>query len=340
MPVEIRELDPHDDAALEAWHAAYFAADSHERPFHAAYRLEEVRARLRTGEPGWSVTSVSALDTDEVVGTGQLMVPTLDNLTTAYVEVGVRPDRRREGIGSLLLDRLEQLARAEGRSRLLVEVSTPYELGAEGGDHPNAAFVRARGFTLGIGDVQRVLDLPVPAERLDRLEAEAATQHHGYTFRDVTGPLPDGLVLPVGRIRAAVETEAPTGDIPKEPEYVDAARVREEERSLAAQGRTRYATLAFAPDGSLAGYTEVIAPEHDPEWIYQWGTLVWGPHRGHSLGLALKVRNTRWVQSLFPDRAAVRTWNAEVNRPMIAVNERMGYRAVERLGEWQKVLGT
>jgi GNAT superfamily N-acetyltransferase len=199
-------------------------------------------------------------------------------------------------------------------------------------------FAVAHGFGLGLGNVQRVLDLPVPTERLDALTAQAAAKHAGYSFRQVAGPLPDDLALPVGELRAAVETEAPTGDIERERGTVDLEAIREDEAELAAMGRTRYATVAVAPDGTVAGYTDYVVPEHDRPWIYQWGTLVWKEHRGHAIGLALKVRNTAWVQRLHPDRAAVRTWNAEVNEPMIAVNEAMGFRPVERMGEFTKRL--
>ena len=60
-------------------------------------------------------------------------------------------------------------------------------------------------------------------------------------------------------------------------------------------------------------------------------------HRGHSLGLALKLANHRALMAALPACEFVRTSNAEVNSHMNAVNERMGYRLVEDVIEVQKV---
>jgi hypothetical protein len=49
----------------------------------------------------------------------------------------------------------------------------------------------------------------------------------------------------------------------------------------------------------------------------------------------MKVANLRWLQARH-DASIVHTWNAEVNAPMLAVNQAMGFRPVEYLGEWQR----
>ena len=59
-------------------------------------------------------------------------------------------------------------------------------------------------------------------------------------------------------------------------------------------------------------------------------------HRGHRLGLAVKIANLRQLQDERPDLRQLTTFNAEVNEHMIGVNERMGFEPVERLGEFQK----
>lgn len=332
----LEDLDITDDAAWDAWYDAYFSSTTHGRPFHAAYSSPALRALL-AGEPGFRHRLVSAIADGRVVGFADLALPQLDNRALATLQVGVVPDARRQGVGTGLLAELERTAREDGRSVLVSEVDHPVDP-ADGAGHPGVEFLRRHGFSYGLGNIQRILDLPVAAGLLDRLEAQAAPRHARYTFLDVTGRLPDELVLPVGRIRAAVETEAPMGEIPREPPHVDAERVRAEEQVIAEMGRQTFATLAFAPDGSLAAYTEVAVSERDPDWAYQWGTLAYREHRGHALGLATKVRNTRWVQELFPTKRGIRTWNADVNAPMVAVNDLLGYRPVERLSEWQKPL--
>ena len=61
-------------------------------------------------------------------------------------------------------------------------------------------------------------------------------------------------------------------------------------------------------------------------------------HRGHRLGVAVKVANLRLLQGERPDITRLTTYNAEVNEHMIGVNEVMGFRPVARLGDFQKRL--
>jgi GNAT superfamily N-acetyltransferase len=106
----------------------------------------------------------------------------------------------------------------------------------------------------------------------------------------------------------------------------------------AAAGRTTYTTVALTPDGAVVAYTDLVVPSHDPGRAYQWGTLVAPEHRGHRLGLAVKAHNLRQLQHHCPDLRILSTFNAEVNRHMVEVNERLGFRPVERLGEFQRKL--
>ncbi len=111
-------------------------------------------------------------------------------------------------------------------------------------------------------------------------------------------------------------------------------RLRETESRRRQSGLFTGTNVAVAPDGSLAGYTQ-MAGSHDRAEIFQWDTLVRPGHRGHRLGLATKVANLGWLQARH-DASIVHTWNAEVNAPMLAVNQAMGFRPVEYLGEWQR----
>lgn len=108
---------------------------------------------------------------------------------------------------------------------------------------------------------------------------------------------------------------------------------------FAASGRTKLTTVALDDAGDVAAYTEIAVPEADPGRSFQWGTLVRKAHRGRRLGLATKAANLLWLQTERPEVTSVITWNAEVNRHMVAINERLGFRPVARAAEFQRVLG-
>lgn len=336
--MEVVTLDPTDAARLEQWYAAYAAADRFDRDGQAVtWSSTDVAVLLREPSREARQQAFAGIVGGEVVATGWLSLPLLDNRWRADIEVHVVPRARRRGHGSTMLAHLEGVARAHGRTLLLAEVAWPYT-GGSGPSGAGPAFAQAHGFELALADVQRRLDLPVPGRTLDRLADEAAARHAGYRLRSWTGPVPEDLLAEWTELNASLETEAPTGDLEIEPLSVDPSLVREDERVRALQRRVSVHTVALRPDGGLAAYTEIVVPELEPGRAYQWGTLVRAEDRGHRLGAAVKVANLRLLQESRPDVREVVTFNAESNAHMVAVNDLLGFAPVERLGEFQKRL--
>ena len=337
--MDIVALDARDAAQLASWHATYHAATVFGREYSTPWMLEEMRAELLADNPGERMLGFCGYDDGRLVTAGSIVLPLMDNQHLAHVEVETHPDHRNRGHGSQMLDHLAEVARGHGRRTLVAEAATPYDGPADGSGHPNADFLLQRGFRCAISDVMRVLDLPADTARLRRLADEAAPYHSGYTVRQFAGPVPDDIIESFGALIGALSVEAPTGDLDLERELFDPARIRADEEVFRASGRTKYTTVALAPDGAVVGYSELVVPEHDPGRVYQWGTLVLPGHRGHRLGQATKARNLLWLQAERGDLTLLVTYNAEVNAHMIAVNEAMGFRPVERLGEYQRHLG-
>ncbi|MFZ5847343.1 MAG: GNAT family N-acetyltransferase [Actinomycetota bacterium] len=336
--MDIRPLDPLDDTALRAWHATYLASTTHDRPHATPWMLEEVRADLTSDRPGEKAHAFSGVVDGRVAAAGMVELPLKDNLTKAWLQVDTLPELRRRGYGAAMLEHLTEFAREHERAVLLAEAAYPFDAPADGGDHPHAVFLRQHGFTFGLGDVQRVLDLPADTAVLRGLAKDAEPFHTGYGIRQFRGAVPEDIVEAFGELIGQLVVEAPMGEIDLEPEVLDVQRIRADEVMFAQSGRMKYTTVAVAPDGVLAGYTELVVPAHDPGRVYQWGTLVRRDHRGHRLGQALKARNLLWLQDERPDLRLLTTYNAEVNSHMIGVNDKMGFRPVERLGEFQKHL--
>src|SRR5699024_2582221 len=114
------------------------------------------------------------------------------------------------------------------------------------------------------------------------------------------------------------------------PEYTP-ERIRESERRSREQGIARITAVAVAPDGSFVGNSEIhvhTAPESTVGW--QENTLVMPDHRGHRLGLALKVATHRQLRGRAPQLRSLVTWNSHVTPWMIEINETLGYEIVYR----------
>jgi GNAT superfamily N-acetyltransferase len=336
--LEIVEVDPVDDDAFAAFHAAYLEAERALADLASPWLLEEFRALAQNPGTSRRLALYAGRVGGRVVATGRIMMPLLDNTDRAEVRVHTVPAARRRGYATAMVERLERAARAAGRTILVGETSWAHSAGADGRGEEGPDFARSVGFELALSEVKRVLALPVPDAVLDELAAEAAPHHDGYRLRSWPGPVPEDLLEGWARLTGSLLTEAPTGDLDVEPEYRDPAVVREDEAVLARQGRSKYNTVALDPDGDLVAFTDIATSVHEPGKSYQWGTLVRRDARGHRLGLAVKVANLRLLQAERPDVVHLTTYNAEVNAHMIGVNERLGFTPVARLGEFQKRL--
>jgi RimJ/RimL family protein N-acetyltransferase len=335
--IQIRPIDPRDTAAFDAWHAVYLAAESFGREGLASpWQLEEYRVDRTTDDPHRECLMYSGVVDGEVVVVGDVEMRLDSRPDQALLQVFTHPDHRRRGYGSRMLVTLEVAAHGKGRRLFDAEAAYPYDGPADGSGSAGVEFARRHEYAFGLGDVMRVLDLPVTDELIDRLLAEAAPHHASYSLRSWVGPLPDELVEDWTALNASLDTEAPVGDLEKTPEPPSVEFTRSREALIAAQGRTMFNTVAIAADGTLAGYTDIVTTVHEPGRAYQWGTLVAREHRGHKLGLAMKAANLRLLQTEGPPLESLTTYNAEVNSHMIAVNEALGFRPVERLGEFQK----
>ncbi|MDX6571693.1 MAG: acetylornithine deacetylase, partial [Gaiellales bacterium] len=144
------------------------------------------------------------------------------------------------------------------------------------------AFAEALGYHLDIADGHRVLDLPATLPE--------APPRDGYTLIDWRGRMPQEWIDQYAEMMSVFVQEAPTGEHPIENEFYDATRVRADEQRLIDQGRIMQVVAAVSPDGRMAGITQLVFPDADPRDVYQWATLVLPAHRGHGLGLTLKVR--------------------------------------------------
>jgi GNAT superfamily N-acetyltransferase len=335
----IEWVDPHDRAAVDAWHAAYVVADTHGRDFATPYQLEETRADLQAREKGRWVAAYSGVLDGEVVVAGAVETPLLDNLTFAWVQVHVRPELRGRGYGSAMLAHLEGVALARGRTLFNGEAPWPFEAPADGAGVQAVDWLTARGYVLGLVDVQRELRLPIGHGVLEALAAEVAPHHGAYRLHSWAGPVPDKFVESYMALVASLAVEAPVGDLHLEPESADVQDLRDREATMVSQGRTKYNTVALNEHGEVVAYTDVVTSVHEGDRAFQWGTLVRGADRGRRLGLAVKVANLALLQRERPDIVRLTTYNAEVNAHMIGVNERLGYHPVERLGEFQKRAG-
>jgi GNAT superfamily N-acetyltransferase len=80
----------------------------------------------------------------------------------------------------------------------------------------------------------------------------------------------------------------------------------------------------------------VLFLAHDDLEALQDDTLVMPEHRGHGLGMQLKLATLDVLQRDHPQRRALHTWTDRENHAMYRTNKAFGYRPVEVLHEMQR----
>lgn len=290
----------------------------------------------------------------DVVGSGTLTLPLSENTTTAGMDILVDPAFRRRGFGSKILELLEGLARERGRVSFDGYCGEPIaaiEAGVEllqaksgtGGVPLNSAstcFALHHGYSLEQVETNSTVPFPVREALLQELEAQAMQRAEGYSVIAWQDRCPDELVDVFARLKSLMSTEVPIAGLNWEGEEWDAVRVRQEESTWQASGVDSVVAVArHDASGELAAYTVLTHREASPAVIYQEDTLVAPGHRGHRLGMAVKIANLRRAKELWPNATLVMTWNANENRHMLAINIALGFKPSGFEGEWQKRLG-
>lgn len=206
--------------------------------------------------------------------------------------------------------------------------------GAADPAHPEVAPLVRRGYALE--QVYRVsvaalADLP----DLDARLAAAEARSPGYELERWIGDTPPEHREAMRALHERMSTDAPVGGLAWEPEAWDDARLAEFERTAQAGGRVLLTVAARdTASGELGGFSTLVLPVTGTT-ARQHDTLVTRPHRGHGLGMRMKLDNLVRLREVRPELLRVVTWNAEENRPMLSVNEATGFRPVAYEAQWQ-----
>jgi hypothetical protein len=193
------------------------------------------------------------------------------------------------------------------------------------------------GYDVASRESIKELTLTDFVERRDALAASAPVPD-GYRVITFDTVCPDEHVASFGRLLGMLMSEVPLGELDLEASEWTPERIRAAEQRQVDTGRHVQTAMAIAPDGSVAGVSDVRVDDSDPVHGQVGITIVDPAHRGRRLGLALKLATHDLVVATYPDLVSVDTSNAEVNTWMYAVKEALGYRTIETLLELQKRL--
>ncbi|MBN9223490.1 MAG: histone acetyltransferase [Microbacterium sp. SCN 70-27] len=284
-----------------------------------------------------------------VIGRVGVDIPLEEGSKTAFWLVELLEAHWGLGIGSAGYALVEETAREYGRTVLQSwaqhpdqpgpRLEPPTGFGSIPEDHM-ARFYLRHGYALEQIERESVLDLPASEATVARLLADAEAASAGYRVVQWQLPTPAEYAEGFAWMKSRMSTDTPMGALEFDEETWDAERVALHDKRVLDGGRTMLVTAAQHIDsGELVAFNELVIGGDARAASHQEDTLVLREHRGHRLGMLVKCAGlTTWRREIAPDSPRVITYNAEENRPMLDINEAIGFTPKAYNGAWKKVL--
>ena len=324
------------DAVVNLVFLANLAAQETTGDTASSTSVERVQHRLRGSVEFDTVAFALEVPDDDPAGYLLISTPLLEDLAVADAEIildaahlplpgtGFTPE------GAAVLDRL--YAEAEGVAarlgRSLVQTWLLHPADEEPGTGDWAAVLRARGYELGLTEIQGVVSVDVDAP--DWPSGVTATVIRNLAF-------PPALVDGVLALYHRASVDVPTGGLAAEPVDWTPARLEAAARRVV-NTRREMVSVVLTGDTGVIGISEITRFPGSEPGIAEQGITVIAPHaRGHGHGLNIKRAALR-AAAAHLGAARVYTSNAAANTWMVDINRRLGWKVVSGGSGWQKKL--
>ena len=242
-------------------------------------------------------------------------------------DLSVRRDRRRQGIGSQLFERICATTTDEDRSLLTWETFDGVPAGEAFSRRLGAEPARVnRASELSLTDVNWPMIEEWANARLAR--------ERGYRLEMIDGPFPEHLRADAATFHHIMQT-APREDLEVGDVRIGPDDIAELDRALLEAGRMRWTALMRDSAGACVGGTEVAFEHGDTAVVLQQNTGIDPAHRGLGLAKWAKAAMLERIRHERPEAQRIRTRNASSNAPMVAINDALGFAVIGTRTEWQ-----
>ena len=321
-----REISGHDDGSVPA---------------------DELLPNLQPDEYRVLTAWVAVVD-GSIVGRVMVELPLENDSKVAFWRIELLREVWGRGIGTAAYTLVEQTARDGGRSILQAwaehpaapgpRIAPPTGFGEIPEDHAARFFMR-NGYALEQVERNSAFDLGGSFETVERLLAEAEAASTDYRLLQWFAPTPPEFVEGYAWMKSRMITDAPAAALTFDEETWDATRLAQHDAKYTDVGRTIQVTATqHIATGELCAFNELVIGKDRTEATWQEDTLVLKEHRGHKLGTLVKCAGLLSWRDIAPLSPRVLTYNAEENRPMLDINEAIGFVPIAYEGAWKKVL--
>jgi mycothiol synthase len=227
------------------------------------------------------------------------------------MDIVVDPSERRRGVGTMLFDGVIGLLRERG-GRLLIT-------NAKESMNESVRFLTKRGFV----ERQRSWESRLNVREFDFARfagADDRAEREGVRITTLAAERPgDPEAVP----KAYEMHEACRADVPSVDPITKSSFERFVSNNIEGPSTLLDGYFIAVHDGRYVGESHLFQDMTDDGVLYQGLTGVLREYRGRGIAMALKLQTVRYA--LEHGKREIRTWNDTRNRPMLRINEAMGF---------------
>ncbi|MBC8065515.1 MAG: GNAT family N-acetyltransferase [Chlorobia bacterium] len=308
--IAIRKGDSPDIPAIcDLWNAVW---PHHHRGLQEMLRDQEL-LQLECRPIFWI-----AEDEDSVVGAAEFNrnVGSYHPLKWEFA-ISVLPEYRGQGIGTELYQKMLTHVESEGAISTACRVSDD--------DLSSIGFIERRRFEVIKRDFESELDL----SSLDATILEAMSQC-SVDIRAFAELDSQEFRRELHEVFEIVRVDTPRSEPPTRMAFEQFQALVIDEPEFLQEG-SQVALI----DGRIIGFTGIYHTEIDGQ-LFQWLTAVKREHRGKGIAKALKANAAKWA--IANGYRTVRTDNDTRNAPMLAINDKLGFRRLPGMITFRKQL--
>jgi GNAT superfamily N-acetyltransferase len=324
MEFKIEEYNP-KEVSEEFWdrlHEYETAYDKFHNPNDPPPNKEALIQRQKADRSHcYYMHCIALTSEDKIVGNCWFWAPSEtspeyeQNKHICWAGVYVLPDYCRQGIGTFLLEKV--VKKAQAHDRTTIQTGTNHESGR--------AFLKKYGATFTIAGAENRLEMEdVDWDLMQSWVDEGKKRNEGVILESFID-CPEEILEEFCEMFSEAVNMAPQG----ESEFrtnIDGNLRRVYEKQNKEEGWIHQTLISRENDGRISGMTEIYYDPREGYKLRQELTGVRPEFRGRGIGKWLKAHNILYIRDTFPEVTRIITGNAEVNAPMLSINNRMGYK--------------
>ncbi|MHA2054677.1 MAG: GNAT family N-acetyltransferase [Candidatus Hodarchaeales archaeon] len=230
--------------------------------------------------------------------------------------LGILADWRKKGIERLLMNEVNQYAKANGKTTLMSETD----------EADIREFFKEIGAQEAISGAENRLKLESVEWSKIQSWMDEGPKHAAGVSMQFFYSLPDELLEEYCKIYTETLNQQPLGDLDINDIIYTPESYRRREEDFKKMGMISLTAVTIEDTGAISGLTEMVNRPERKTMITQGLTGVKEEYRGRGLGKWLKAAMLLRSKKEFSDIEIVTTDNASINAPMLSINERMGFK--------------